>query len=145
MLTHLKFRSDKFPPVEGEDKLVNPGVCGKRLADFLRDGLRGEGIETGEPIAEDWGWVLPLSDDPFGVWVGCSTNGEERDGFWCFLHPRKVSLRRLFGKRTELQDWASTLREAIDRVLNEESGVHAKHWFTQDELEEQARARVIRP
>jgi hypothetical protein len=89
MLTHLKFRSDKFPPVEGEDKLVNPGVWGKRLADFLRDGLRGESFETGEPIAEDWGWVLPLKNDPFGVWVGCSNNGEEPDGFWCFLHPRK--------------------------------------------------------
>jgi hypothetical protein len=120
MLTHLEFRSDKLPPVEGEDELVNPGVWGKRLADFLRQGLRREGIETGEPIAEDWGWVVPLIDDPFGVWVGCSNNEDYADGFWCFLHPHKVSLRRLFSARAELRAWASLLREAIDKVLNED-------------------------
>src|SRR4029077_15019005 len=91
MLTHLEFRSDKFPPIEGEDQLVNPGVWGKRLADYLREGLHREGIEAGEPIAEDWGWVLPLTDDPFGVWVGCSNYGESPDRFWCFLHPHKIS------------------------------------------------------
>jgi hypothetical protein len=102
-LTHLEFRSDKFPPVEGEDKLVNPGVWGKRLADFLCEGLRREGIETGEPIAEDWGWVLPLVEDPFGVWVGCSNDGEYPDGFRCFLHPHKMSFRRLFSGRASCE------------------------------------------
>jgi hypothetical protein len=138
MLTHLEFRSDKFPPVEGEDKLVNPGVWGKRLADFLCEGLRREGIETGEPIAEDWGWVLPLVDDPFGVWVGCSNDGEYPDGFRCFLHPHKMSFRRLFSGRGKLRSWVSELRQAIDKVLSEDSGVHSKHWFTLDELEQQA-------
>ena len=143
MLTHLEFRSDKFPPVEDGDKLVDPGVWGKRLADFLREGLQREGIEAGEPIAEDWGWVLPLTDDPFGVWVGCSNNSEQPDGFWCFLHPQRLSFRRLFSKRAEVHDWVSGLRQAIDRVLSENSGVQAKRWFTLDELEHQE--RELRP
>jgi hypothetical protein len=124
MLTHLEFRSDKFPSIEGEDQLVNPGVWGKRLADYLREGLHREGIEAGEPIAEDWGWVLPLTDDPFGVWVGCSNYGESPDRFWCFLHPHKISFRRLLSGKAELQNWVSALRQAIDKVLNEDSGVH---------------------
>jgi len=137
MLTHLEFRSDKFPPIEGEDQLVNPGVWGKRLADYLREGLHREGIEAGEPIAEDWGWVLPLTDDPFGVWVGCSNYGESPDRFWCFLHPHKISFRRLLSGKAELQNWVSALRQAIDKVLNEDSGVHFKRWLTQEELEKQ--------
>jgi len=137
MLTHLEFRSDKFPPIEGEDQLVNPGVWGKRLADYLREGLHREGIEAGEPIAEDWGWVLPLPDDPFGVWVGCSNYGESPDRFWCFLHPHKISFRRLLSGKAELQNWVSALRQAIDKVLNEDSGVHFKRWLTQEELEKQ--------
>jgi hypothetical protein len=136
-LTHLEFRSDKFPPIEGEDQLVNPGVWGKRLADYLREGLHREGIEAGEPIAEDWGWGLPLTDDPFGVWVGCSNYGESPDRFWCFLHPHKISFRRLLSGKAELQNWVSALRQAIDKVLNEDSGVHTKRWFTQEELEKQ--------
>ena len=137
MLTHLEFRSDKFPPIEGEDQLVNPGVWGKRLADYLREGLHREGIEAGEPIAEDWGWVLPLTDDPFGVWVGCSNYGESPDRFRCFLHPHKISFRRLLSGKAELQNWVSALRQAIDKVLNEDSGVHFKRWLTQEELEKQ--------
>ena len=128
MLTNLE-----FPSIEGESQLVNPGVWGKRLADFLRE----EGIETGEPIAEDWGWVVPLIDDRFGVWVACCNCEEYPDGFWCFLYPHKMSLRRLFSRRAELRSWVTALRQAIDKVLSEDSGVHAKRWFSQDELEEQ--------
>jgi hypothetical protein len=40
MKTHVEFRSDDFPPYEDEDELVNPGVYGKRLAEFLVAGLK---------------------------------------------------------------------------------------------------------
>jgi hypothetical protein len=50
MLTHLECRRDKFPPIEGEDQLVNPGVWGKRLAYYLREGLHREGIEAGRTV-----------------------------------------------------------------------------------------------
>src|SRR6266849_8909352 len=54
METHVEFRSDRFPPLEGEENLINPDLWGKRLADFLREGLARQGFETKEPIAEDW-------------------------------------------------------------------------------------------
>jgi hypothetical protein len=125
--TNLKARSQSVsgqelrPSRPGEfhpEPLTEPDL--NLSADFLRQGLRREGIETGEPIAEDWGGVVPLIDDPFGVWVGCSNNEDYADGFWCFLHPHKVSLRRLFSASAELRAWASLLREAIDKVLNED-------------------------
>ena len=51
--THVEFRSDRFPAYDGEEEQINPGLWGKRLAEFLRDNLRTEGFETEEPIAED--------------------------------------------------------------------------------------------
>lgn len=35
MKTHVEFHSDQFPLYEGEEDEVNPGVHGKRLAEFL--------------------------------------------------------------------------------------------------------------
>ena len=57
MQTYVEFRSDRFPACDGEEQQVNPGLWGRRLADFLRDSLRAEGFGTEEPFAEDWGWV----------------------------------------------------------------------------------------
>jgi phosphotransferase system glucose/maltose/N-acetylglucosamine-specific IIC component len=32
--SHVTFRSNKFPPYEEEEKQINPGLCGKRLAEY---------------------------------------------------------------------------------------------------------------
>ncbi len=40
MLTHMEFRSDRFPPYEGEEQQVNPGLWGKRLAEFPSEGSK---------------------------------------------------------------------------------------------------------
>jgi hypothetical protein len=61
VLTHVEFRSNSFPPYEGEDEQINPGIYGERLAEFIRDGLRNEAFEPSEPFSEDWGWVLPIA------------------------------------------------------------------------------------
>lgn len=35
MKTQVEFRSFKFPPYEGEEYQINPGLWGKRLAEYL--------------------------------------------------------------------------------------------------------------
>jgi len=35
MKTQVEFRSSKFPPYEGEQEQINPGLWGKRLAEYL--------------------------------------------------------------------------------------------------------------
>jgi hypothetical protein len=37
----------RFPAYEGDQEQINPGIWGKRLAEFLRDSLRKEGLEDG--------------------------------------------------------------------------------------------------
>ena len=56
MKTQVEFRSSKFPPYEGEQEQINPGLWGKRLAEYFVRKLSEKGIKTEEIIAEDWGW-----------------------------------------------------------------------------------------
>lgn len=96
--THVEFRSDRFPPVEGEDEEVSPGRHGKLLAQFIQRGLNERGIPTDEPIAEDWGWSVPVKNDQFRLWVGCGNYDEYPDGLLCFIEPQKPFVRKWFRK-----------------------------------------------
>lgn len=129
METHVEFRSDKFPPLDGEEKLINPDLWGKRLADFLREGLRKQGFETGEPIAEDWGWLVPVVNKSFRLRIGCGHYQEYDDGFLCFIEPHKPFVRK-FLKRVDTRQRISALRQAMDIVLAEEEGIRSKRWWT---------------
>ena len=135
MLTHVEFRSDKFPACEGEEKLVNPGLWGKRLAEFLRDGLRREGFETSGPFAEDWGWVVPVANERFRLWIGCGHYQEYPDGFLCFIEPHKPFVRR-FLRRIDTRERIAALQQAMDKVLAEDGGIKAKRWWTYEEFNE---------
>ena len=39
MKTQIEFRSTKVPPYEGEEEQINPGLWGKRLAEYLVENL----------------------------------------------------------------------------------------------------------
>jgi hypothetical protein len=129
METHVEFRSDKFPPLDGEERLINPGLWGKRLADFLREGLRKQGFETQEPIAEDWGWALPVVNNSFRLWIGCGHYQEYEDGFLCFIEPHKPYVWK-FLKRVDTRERIAALRQATDKTLSPEEGVRSKRWWT---------------
>lgn len=138
MLTHVEFRSDRFPTFEGEEKLVNPGLWGKRLADFLRDGLRGEGFEIGEPVAEDWGWLVPVLNEQFRLWIGCGRYQEYPDGFLCFIEPHKPIVRKFLSK-VDTRERIAALQHAMDRILTEDAGIRAKRWWTHEEFNNPSR------
>jgi hypothetical protein len=93
MNTHVEFRSNAFPPYDGEEDQINPGRYGKRLAEFLIRGLKEKGLEPLDPIAEDWGWVIPIKDERFNLWIGCGNYDEYPDGFLCFIEPHRPVIR----------------------------------------------------
>ena len=66
MKTHVEFRSDKFSPYVGEEEQINPDCWGKRLAEYVKQKLQVEGIETSEMKPEDWGWLIPVGTD---AWI----------------------------------------------------------------------------
>jgi len=131
VLTHVEFRSDLFPPLQGEDKMVNPGIWGRRLANFLRQGLIGRGYEIGQPRAEDWGWRLLVTKRTFSIWIGCANYGD--GGFLCFIEPHKQHIWR-FLRRIDTRVEVQLLHEALDDVLAEEEGIRDRHWWTHQEF-----------
>ena len=46
MKIQVEFRSSKFPPYEGEEEQINPGLWGKRLAEYLARKQADKGIAT---------------------------------------------------------------------------------------------------
>lgn len=141
METYVEFRSDKFPPLEGEEELINPDLWGKRLADFLRDGLRAHGFETEEPIPEDWGWVVPVLNKPFRLWIGCGRYQAYEDGFLCFIQPHQPVVRKFF-KKIATRERIVALKRAIDEVLTEQNGIRSKRWWTYEEFNRQCKAKT---
>jgi len=133
VLTCVEFRSDRFPPYEGEEAEINPGLWGKRLAEFVRDGLRKEGFDPSELFSEDWGWVVPIRDPQFRLRVCCGRYQEYPDGFLCIIEPHKSFIHRMF-KKIDTRDRVSALQIVLDRVLSEESGIRSKRWWTYEEF-----------
>ena len=133
-----------FPACEGEDALINHGIWGKRLADFLRERLRTEGFAAEEPIAEDWGWVVPIVNDQFRLWIGCACNSEYPDGFLCFIEPHTPLVRK-FLKQIETRERVTALQQALDKVLSEAAGIREKCWWTYEELQNPGALRRREP
>lgn len=142
LLTHVEFRSYYFPAFEGEEDEINPGLWGKLLADFLRDGLISRKYEIAEPIAEDWGWMLKVLNQPFRMWIGCGHYPEFQDGFLCFIHPHKTQIWSGLRKIKTLEP-IKAIQAAMDEVLNENERIRDKRWWTHEEFNNPARRSTL--
>lgn len=133
MRTHLEFRSGSFPPQPGEAETVNPGRWGKALAEFLRSELSSRGIEAGDPRAEDWGWVVPIVNDEFPLWVGCGNYDEYPDGFLCFVEPSRPKIRKWF-RSVDTTGRVEEVAAAIDAALRSRPDVRDLRWWDEHEV-----------
>lgn len=53
----LLVRASKFAPIDGEDReVVNPGMYGRAVAEYVRERLPAHGLEVSRYDAEDRGW-----------------------------------------------------------------------------------------
>lgn len=70
----IHVRSSKFPILPGEkEELVNEGMYGKALAEYLQKQLANRGYDAPFIACEDWGWWVELKNAPFafGVCIYC--------------------------------------------------------------------------
>ncbi len=56
--------TDLFEVEKVGEHFINPRCFGQEFAQLLRERLAKEGIETSDPIQEDFGWVLLLGKAP---------------------------------------------------------------------------------
>ena len=133
MLTHVEFKSDAFPPYDDEDEVVNPGRFGKRLAEFLADALNQQGEAVGDIFAEDWGWVVPIRNADFRLWIGVGNYEEYPDGFLCFLEPHDEYVRKWW-RRISTKERVSRVQERVDTALKANERIRDIRWSTYDEF-----------
>ena len=90
------FTSSAFAGQPGEEDETNPGCLGKALAGWVRDGLRKRGVQVGEALPEDWGWVIPVEGRPFSLWVGCGNEDGSETRWMLFAQAEPNLVQRLF-------------------------------------------------
>ncbi len=110
MKTQVEFKSSKFPPYEGEPETINPGLWGKRLAEYLVQKLADRGIKADEMVAEDWGWYVPLRIDGFRLALCCGHQNGEDDQYLCFTDPSTPVVRRFIRKIDATPQLLASLR-----------------------------------
>lgn len=127
MNTQVTFRSDKFPPYDGEQEQINPGLWGKRLAEYFVEKLEVTGIETEEIFAEDWGWYIPIKNEGFRLGICCGHQNGEDDEFLCFTEPDKPIVRKLF-KKIDATAQLSRLVAVMEKILAEDPEIRNVEW-----------------
>jgi len=78
----IKVRSKKIPILPGEkEELVNEGMYGKALAQYLQEKLSKKDYNVPFFCCEDWGWWVEIKDLPFtfGVCIYCQLEDNESD------------------------------------------------------------------
>lgn len=127
MKTQVEFRSSKFPPYEGEEEQINPGLWGKRLAEYLVQHLAARGIETGEMVAEDWGWYVPVRNEGFRLALCCGHQNGDDDEFLCFTDPSTPIVKKFF-KKIDATPQLTRLTEALQQVLASDPEIREVVW-----------------
>jgi hypothetical protein len=127
MNTQVTFRSDKFPAYEGEEEQINPGLWGKRLAEYFVEKLKGTEIETEEIIPEDWGWYIPIKNEGFRLAICCGHQNGDDDEFLCFTDPDKPVIKKLF-KKIDATEQLTRLVTAMERILASDPDIRNIEW-----------------
>ena len=127
MKTQVSFRSNKFPPYEGEEEQINPGLWGKRLAEYLVDQLNKMGIETEEIIPEDWGWYIPIRNDGFRLAICCGHQFGDDDEFLCFTDPAKPVVQKFF-RKIDVTEQLGRIVSAMEKILTSDSDIRNVEW-----------------
>lgn len=127
MRTQVEFRSSKFPPYEGEEEEINPGLWGKRLTEYLARKLAESGIETEEMAIEDWGFYLPIRNEGFRLALCCGHQSGDDDQFLVFTDPATPKVKKLF-RTIDATPQLTRVLEALRQILESDTEIREVVW-----------------
>ena len=127
MKTFAEFKSNKFPPYDGEQEQINPGLWGKRLAEYFVAKLPQFGISAAEPIAEDWGWYLPVTVQGTQLALCCGHQDGDDDEFLVFTEPSQPVTRKLF-KKIDVTVPLTQLTRSVEAILTADPEIREVKW-----------------
>jgi len=125
----IHIRSGRLPISEGEDQeLVNEGMYGKALGQYLRSKLEGFGYECSEPFCEDWGWAMYASCNGIStmICIYSDPTQEEPTDYACTADgpKRRWSWRRFrFVNSEPPKVWYQAFQERLLSVFREDPDV----------------------
>ena len=127
MKTQVEFKSSKFPPYDREEEEINPGLWGKRLAEYLVQKLADLGVETEDIVAEDWGYYVPVRNEGFELALCCGHQNGDDDEFLCFTEPSRPVVKKLF-RKVDATVQLSRLIEALEKILSSDPDIREIVW-----------------
>ena len=127
MKTQVEFRSAKFPPYEGEEEQINPGVWGKRLAEYLVQKLSDRGIKTEGILGEDWGYYIPVQNEGFKLAICCGHQNGDDNEFLCFTDPATPVVKKFF-RKMDATEQLSRLTGALEQILSSDPEITDVVW-----------------
>jgi len=127
MKTQVEFRSSKFPPYEGEEDEINPGLWGKRLTEYLASELAKKGIDTDEMTVEDWGCYLPVRNEGFDLALCCGHQYGDDDQFLVFTEPSTPKVKKLF-RTIDAEPQLTRILDALRKILESDTDIREIVW-----------------
>ena len=120
----LMFQSSRFEVVADEDKLTNPGIYGRRLAEWMANELPTHGYRAlGEVIPEDFAWCVPVASEDSELYVAC-TSAEQ--GWQAYVVADCGLLERLAG-RDPRATVVAELYTVVRSILEDAPGITYLH------------------
>lgn len=106
---------------------MNPGIWGKKLAEYLVAELRKRGIDSGEIVAEDWGWWVPILNQPARLALCCGHQDGDPDEFLCFTEPSSPIVKKWF-RKVDITAELSRLTAAVEQILGSDPAIREIEW-----------------
>jgi len=123
----IHIRSLKFPILPGEkEELVNEGMYGRALAEYLQAKLRERGYDAPFVCCEDWGWWVELKAAPFAFGVCIYSEPQEEGPVEFVCTDGAPGTRKWSWKRFRFVDptpWVKQLHEELLAVFQADEDV----------------------
>jgi len=122
----IHFRTSIFPPLPNEaEELVNEGMYGKAVCQFLERELPQRGFEVIRYVAEDWGWWIEVENSVKSLELAIYSGGHDISemDYAILLDIRKpsfFSLKKMkrVSRETEMKSLQSALEDLISSTPN---------------------------
>lgn len=110
------FKSDSFPEREEEEDVINPGLFGQALAEYLHENLKKAGFPVEEIGSEDFGMYVPITNKDLRIYIYCVNEYETTNEFRLDFEPNTHTITKWF-KKIDTRPVMEPLITAVLKIL----------------------------
>lgn len=121
--TCIEIHTGKFPILDGEEQeLVNEGMYGKALCQYLERELPGSGLAVTRYLCEDWGWWIEVREGEFvlGLQIYADCEADENPERYAIMssvsEEKKWSWKKF--RAEDMTDRVTRIMDRLERLLS---------------------------